>query len=154
MIRTPPADLAAWIIQARSGNAPAIATFASGLDADLAAVRAALTEPRPDQSAQAHQVPMLRMGRPRSLERRMVLAARSTQNDRDHRSGAFPLTGDTFIAADAYLSYLVQQGQAESLEPTYRTDLHSDSLAHRGTWYRRVRARPAVHRARAAEGLE
>ena len=39
------ADIAAWITQARSCDAPAIATFASGLEADIAAVRAALTEP-------------------------------------------------------------------------------------------------------------
>ncbi len=39
------ADLAAWITKARSCDAPAIAAFASGLDADIAAVRAALMEP-------------------------------------------------------------------------------------------------------------
>ena len=36
------ADIAAWITRARSCDAPAIATFASGLEADIAAVRAAL----------------------------------------------------------------------------------------------------------------
>ncbi len=59
----------------------------------------------------------------------MVLAARSTQNDRDHRSGAFPLTGDTFTAADAYLSYLVQQGQrSRSSRPTAPTSTLTASL--------------------------
>jgi transposase len=39
------AHLNTWITQARTCDASAIATFASGLGADLAAVRAALTEP-------------------------------------------------------------------------------------------------------------
>lgn len=64
------------------------------------------------------------------------------------------LMGDTFTVADAYLYSLVQWGQAEWLEPTYRADIHYDGLVHLEAWYRRVRARPAVRRALAAEGLK
>lgn len=63
------------------------------------------------------------------------------------------LMGDTFTVADAYLYSLVQWGQAEWLEPTYRADIHYDGLAHLKAWYLRVRARPAVRQALAAEGL-
>ncbi len=42
----PVAGLKAWLASARACSAPAIATFAAGLDADGAAVRAALTQPR------------------------------------------------------------------------------------------------------------
>ena len=68
------AAIAAWITQARTCNAPAIATFASVLDADIAAVRAAFTamEQQPGrrlgQPAHAHQAPMLRAAGPRNPE--------------------------------------------------------------------------------------
>lgn len=39
------ADIGAWIRQARARRDPAFATFAAGLDGDIAAMRAALTEP-------------------------------------------------------------------------------------------------------------
>ncbi len=39
------ADIEAWITKARTCKASAIATFASGLEADIAAVRAAIMEP-------------------------------------------------------------------------------------------------------------
>ncbi len=39
------AELDAWITTAKAYDAPAIATFASGLDSDAAAVRSTLTEP-------------------------------------------------------------------------------------------------------------
>ena len=39
------AEFNVWITTAKDCSAPAIATFASGLDGDGAAVRAALTEP-------------------------------------------------------------------------------------------------------------
>jgi hypothetical protein len=41
----PPAELATWLANARACSAPAIATFAAGLEADGLAVRAALTLP-------------------------------------------------------------------------------------------------------------
>ncbi len=41
----PVTELNAWLTSARACSAPAIATFAAGLEADGAAVRAALTEP-------------------------------------------------------------------------------------------------------------
>jgi hypothetical protein len=76
------ADIAAWITQARSCEAPAIATFASGLDADSAAVRAALTEPWSSGQAEG-QVNRLKLIKRQCygragldlLKRRMVLAA-------------------------------------------------------------------------------
>ncbi len=88
------ADLGAWITQARSCDAPAIATFASGLDADLAAVRAALTEPWSSGQAEG-QIDRLklikRQGYGRAgldlLKRRMVLAAQSTQNEQEPQKG-------------------------------------------------------------------
>nr|WP_301301921.1 glutathione transferase GstA [Methylorubrum extorquens] len=64
------------------------------------------------------------------------------------------LMGDTFTVADAYLYSLVQWGQAEWLKPTYRADIHYDGLAHLKAWYLRMRVRPAVRQALAAEGLE
>ncbi|KMO26130.1 hypothetical protein QR79_03970, partial [Methylobacterium indicum] len=75
------ADLAAWITKARTCDAPAIATFASGLDADIAAVRAALMEPWSSGQAEG-QVNRLKLikrqchGRAglELLKRRMVLA--------------------------------------------------------------------------------
>ncbi|MGF3023636.1 hypothetical protein ACQVP2_12515 [Methylobacterium aquaticum] len=68
--------------QARSCDAPAIATFASGLEADIAAVRGALTEPWSSSQAEG-QINRLKLtkrqwyGRARLdlLKRRMVLAA-------------------------------------------------------------------------------
>ncbi len=76
------ADIAAWITQARTCDAPAIATFASGLDADIAAVRAALTEPWSSGQAEG-QINRLKLIKRQCygragldlLKRRMVLAA-------------------------------------------------------------------------------
>ncbi|WP_298953720.1 ISL3 family transposase [uncultured Methylobacterium sp.] len=76
------ADIGAWITQARSCDAPAIATFASGLDADIAAVRAALTEPWSSGQAEG-QINRLKLIKRQCygragldlLKRRMVLAA-------------------------------------------------------------------------------
>ncbi|MGY2046877.1 hypothetical protein [Methylobacterium sp. JK268] len=76
------ADIVARITQARTCAAPAIATSASGLDADIAAVRAALTEPgRSGQAeAQINRLKLIkhqccgRAGLDR-LTRRMSLAA-------------------------------------------------------------------------------
>ncbi|KMO11170.1 hypothetical protein QR79_30245, partial [Methylobacterium indicum] len=75
------ADLAAWITKARTCDAPAIATFASGLDADIAAVRAALMEPWSSGQAEG-QVNRLKLIKRQCygragidlLKRRMVLA--------------------------------------------------------------------------------
>lgn len=72
-------DFDAWITEARARGAPAIATFASGLDGDSAAVRAALTEPGSSGQAEG-QINRLK---PQSyggagldpLKRRMVLTA-------------------------------------------------------------------------------
>ncbi|WP_053081471.1 transposase [Methylobacterium aquaticum] len=76
------ADIEAWITKARTCEAPAIATFASGLEADIAAVRAALMEPWSSGQAEG-QVNRLKLikrqcyGRAglNLLKRRMVLAA-------------------------------------------------------------------------------
>ncbi len=79
------AELDAWITTAKACTAPAIATFASGLDGDgRGPVRPdrALeqrTGGRPDQSAEAHQAPELRASGPRSApapngSRRMIHA--------------------------------------------------------------------------------
>ncbi|SEP18368.1 Transposase [Methylobacterium sp. ap11] len=76
------ADIAAWITQARTCDAPAIATFASGLEADIAAVRAALMEPWSSGQAEG-QVNRLKLIKRQCygragldlLKRRMVLAA-------------------------------------------------------------------------------
>ncbi|MDQ1155860.1 glutathione S-transferase [Sphingomonas sp. SORGH_AS 950] len=67
--------------------------------------------------------------------------------ENDYLMGAF------FTVADAYLYSLVQWGQAEWLEPTYRADIHFDTLNYLRAWYLRVRTRPAVRRALDIEGL-
>jgi len=76
------ADFAAWITRAKACSAPAIATFASGLDSDATAVRAALTEPWSSGQAEG-QINRLKLIKRQSygragldlLQRRMVLAA-------------------------------------------------------------------------------
>lgn len=75
------ADLDPWIAEAQACGAPAIATFASGLDGDAAAVRAALTEPWSSGQAegQINRLKLIkRQGYGRAgldlLQRRMVLA--------------------------------------------------------------------------------
>ena len=76
------ADINVWITQARACGVPAIATFASGLDGDAAAVRAALTEPRSSGQAEG-QINRLKLIKRQSygragldlLKRRMILAA-------------------------------------------------------------------------------
>lgn len=75
------ADLDPWITEAKACGAPAIATFASGLDGDAAAVRAALTEPWSSGQAEG-QINRLKLIKRQSygragldlLQRRMVLA--------------------------------------------------------------------------------
>lgn len=75
------ADLDPWITAARACGAPAIATFASGLNGDAAAVRAALTEPWSSGQAEG-QINRLKLIKRQSygragldlLQRRMVLA--------------------------------------------------------------------------------
>ncbi|MGY2052254.1 ISL3 family transposase [Methylobacterium sp. JK268] len=75
-------DIDAWIAQARACGAPAIATFASGLNSDGAAVRAALTEPWSSGQAEG-QITRLKLIKRQSygragldlLKRRMILAA-------------------------------------------------------------------------------
>ena len=75
------ADFDPWITQARACSAPAIAKFASGLDGDAAAVRAALTEPWSNGQAEG-QINRLKLIKRQSygrvgldlLQRRMVLA--------------------------------------------------------------------------------
>lgn len=76
------ADIDTWIGQARTCNAPAMAPFASGLDADIAAVRSALTEPWSSGQAdgQINRLKLIKRqcyGRASLglLKRRMVLAA-------------------------------------------------------------------------------
>ena len=78
----PPAELAAWLADARLCSAPAIATFAVGLEADGAAVRAALTQPWSSGQAegQINRLKMLkRQGYGRAsfdlLRRRVLMAA-------------------------------------------------------------------------------
>jgi transposase len=76
------ADINVWITQARACGVPAIATFASGLDGDAAAVRAALTEPWSSGQAEG-QINRLKLIKRQSygragldlLNRRMILAA-------------------------------------------------------------------------------
>ncbi|WP_053078335.1 transposase [Methylobacterium tarhaniae] len=76
------ADIDTWIGQARTCDAPAIATFASGLDADIAAVRSTLTEPWSSGQAEG-QINRLKLIKRQCygragldlLKRRMVLAA-------------------------------------------------------------------------------
>ncbi|MGX7709250.1 transposase, partial [Methylobacterium sp. Gmos1] len=76
------ADIEAWITKARTCEASAIATFASGLEADIAAVRAALMEPWSNGQAEG-QVNRLKLIKRQCygragldlLKHRMVLAA-------------------------------------------------------------------------------
>jgi glutathione S-transferase len=68
--------------------------------------------------------------------------------DRDY------LMGDHFSVADAYLFALIGWGQAAWLTSYYKADIHFDRLQHLQRWYARVRARPAVQQALAAEGLQ
>lgn len=76
------ANLGAWITKAKACSAAAIATFASGLDGDAIAVRAALTEPWSSGQAEG-QINRLKLIKRLSygragldlLQRRMVLAA-------------------------------------------------------------------------------
>ncbi|RYB01313.1 ISL3 family transposase [Lichenibacterium ramalinae] len=80
--RNAAADFDAWITTAKVCSAPAIATFASGLDGDVAAVRSALTEPWSSGQAEG-QINRLKLIKRQSygragldlLQRRMVLAA-------------------------------------------------------------------------------
>ena len=80
--RNAAAEFDAWITTAKACSAPAIATFASGLDADAAAVRAALIEPWSSGQAEG-QINRLKLIKRQSygragldlLQRRMVLAA-------------------------------------------------------------------------------
>ena len=75
-------DFDLWITQAKACGAPAISTFASGLDGDAAAVRASLTEPWSSGQAEG-QINRLKLIKRQSygragldlLRRRMVLAA-------------------------------------------------------------------------------
>ena len=100
------ADIAAWITQARTCDAPAIATFASGLDADIAAVRAALTEPWSSGQAEG-QINRLRLIKRQCygragldlLKRRMVLAARSTQNEQEPQKRGYPNPSPSICAS-------------------------------------------------------
>ncbi|QEI04738.1 glutathione transferase GstA [Pigmentiphaga aceris] len=64
------------------------------------------------------------------------------------------LMGDTYTVADAYLFALTQWGQAPWLASVYRADIHFDALSHLQAWYLRMRERPAVRLALAAEGLK
>ena len=76
------AKFGAWIASAKACSAPAIVTFASGLDRDVTAVRAALTEPWSSGQAEG-QINRLKLIKRQSygragldlLQRRMVLAA-------------------------------------------------------------------------------
>ena len=76
------AELEACIANAKACSAPAIATFASGLEGDGTAVRAALTEPWSSGQAEG-QINRLKLIKRQSygragidfLQRRMVLAA-------------------------------------------------------------------------------
>ena len=76
------AECNAWITTAKDCSAPAIATFASGLDGDGAAVKAALTKPWDSGQAEG-QINRLKLIKRQSygragldlLQRRMVLAA-------------------------------------------------------------------------------
>ena len=75
------AELDAWITTAKACTAPAIATFASGLDGDAAAVRSALTEPWSSGQAEG-QINRLKLIKRQSygragldlLQRRMIHA--------------------------------------------------------------------------------
>ncbi|MBV9511508.1 MAG: ISL3 family transposase [Caulobacteraceae bacterium] len=78
----PTAELDAWLAEARACGVPAIETFATGLEADGAAVRAALTEPWSSGQAEG-QVNRLKLLKRQSygragfdlLRRRVLLAA-------------------------------------------------------------------------------
>ena len=80
--RNAAAEFDAWITTAKACTAPAIATFASGLDGDATAVRSALTEPWSSGQAEG-QINRLKLIKRQSygrasldlLQRRMVLAA-------------------------------------------------------------------------------
>ena len=80
--RNAAADFDAWITTAKACSALAIATFASGLDGDAAAVRSALTEPWSSGQAEG-QINRLKLIKRQSygragldlLKRRLVLAA-------------------------------------------------------------------------------
>ncbi len=80
--RNAAAEFDAWITTAKACNAPMITTFASGLDGDAAAVRAALTKPWSSGQAEG-QINRLKLIKRQSygragldlLQRRMVLAA-------------------------------------------------------------------------------
>ncbi|WP_325341740.1 glutathione transferase GstA [Xylophilus sp.] len=63
------------------------------------------------------------------------------------------LLGNAFTVADAYLFALTGWGQASWLKSVYRAGIHFDGLDHLAAWYARVRERPAVRKALAAEGL-
>jgi transposase len=78
----PTAELDAWLADARSCNASAVATFATGLDVDGAAVRVALTYPWSSGQAegQINRLKLLkRQGHGRAsfdlLRRRVLMAA-------------------------------------------------------------------------------
>ena len=76
------AEFGAWIMEAKACGASAIASFASGLEADATAVRAALTEPWSSGQAEG-QINRLKLIKRQSygragldlLRRRMLLAA-------------------------------------------------------------------------------
>ena len=78
----PVAELDTWLAEARAGSIPAIQTFATGLEQDGAAVRAALTEPWSNGQAEG-QVNRLKLLKRQSygrasfdlLRRRVLLAA-------------------------------------------------------------------------------
>ena len=80
--RDPAATLAGWIADAKACGASAITTFAAGLEADGAAVRAALTEPWSSGQAEG-QVNRLKLVKRQCygrasldlLRRRVMLAA-------------------------------------------------------------------------------
>ena len=80
--RDPVADLDTWLKEAKACGAPAIATFATGLQGDVAAVKAALAEPWSSGQVEG-QVNRLKLIKRQSygragldlLRRRMVLAA-------------------------------------------------------------------------------
>lgn len=80
------------------------------------------------------------------------LAKRYEWLDRQLEGRQF-LMGDGFTVADAYLFALTGWGQAIWLTSYYRADIHFDDLHNLKTWYEKVRARPAVQKALAREGL-
>ena len=76
------AEFEAWITTAKACTAPAIATFASGLEGDAAAVRSALTEPWSSGQAESQITRLKLIKRQRYgragldlRQRRLVLAA-------------------------------------------------------------------------------